>query len=205
MKSSPQIYDLLKKIEAYAADLGGVFSAADLANLIGARSKLAAARIINRCVKGGFLTRVQRGIYVTSAFDLQRLAMRLAPDCYISMDSALARHGLIGTVPERSVSAIHVGRRRRISTDQGMLFIYSIAPEMYFGFESAEFGVRMADPEKAFIDLLYFYTKAARFVIDPLSEVAVDKLDKRKVERYLRRYNNPRFIAFVKGLLHEKP
>jgi hypothetical protein len=75
---------------------------------------------------------------------------------------------------------------------------------MYFGFERVAFGIQLADPEKAFLDLLYFHAKGARFVIDPLKEVALDKLDMRRVERYLRRYRNPRFIAFVKGLLREK-
>jgi hypothetical protein len=59
----------------------------------------------------------------------------------------------------------------------------------------------MADPEKAFIDLLYFYVKGARYLIDPMSDVIVDKLNKKRLFAYLKRYKNPKFVKFVKGLL----
>jgi hypothetical protein len=59
----------------------------------------------------------------------------------------------------------------------------------------------MADTEKAFIDLLYFYVKGARFLIDPLKDVNIEKLDRKKLLAYLKKYKNPKFVKFVKGFL----
>lgn len=205
MNARTDYYPLLKRIEAYAPGLGGVFSAADLANLLGRRTPLARARILARLVRDGVLIRVQRGIYTTPSCDLWRLTMRIAPASYISMDAALAHWGLVGTVPERGVTAVHIGRPRTIATPCGTIRLSSISRNLFFGFVTIDHGVRIADAEKAFLDLLFFYTKGARFVVDPRQEVAVRKLNRRRLADYLKRYRNPRFVAFVKGLIREEP
>ena len=49
------------------------------------------------------------------------------------------------------------------------------------GFSTLKNGVRVADNEKAYLDLLYFYMKGARYVFDPLHEVRVNKLNPKKI------------------------
>lgn len=190
-----------RKIDRFAAELGGVFSIADLENLLGLPSKLSTARMIRRLIREGALVRASRGIYTTPACDLWRLSARLSPKSYVSMDSALAHHGLIGTVPERQLSALHAARRSVVSCPQGTVRLYSIAPQLLFGFERRHDGVAIADPEKAYLDLLAYHLRGVRFVVDPLKEVRLDLLNRRKLARYLKRYRNPRFVAFVKGVL----
>ncbi len=198
------ILSSIEAIRRVAPDLGGVFSAADLANLIGGGSALRNARARDRLVTEGVLVRVQRGIYAVPACDLWVLAMRISPRSYISMDTALARSGLVGTVAERSVRAIHPLRHRVITSSVGRIEFHALKEELFFGTRSLSNGVRVADDEKAFLDLLAFHLRGVRFPIDPLRDVAVDRLDRKKLEDYLRRYANPKFISFVKGVIREE-
>ncbi len=195
---------LVSAIEELAPGMGGVFSASDLANIIGGGSDLANARMRGRLVREGMLTRIQKGMYVTASCDLWVAAARVSGQSYVSMDSVLARNGLTGTVPVRSVSAIHPGRKRVIETVAGTIYLHALSEELFFGIDRRSDGVRVADSEKAFIDLLYYHTKGVRFAIDPRRDVALHKLDGSRIARYLKRYRNPKFVAFVKGVLGER-
>lgn len=192
------------KIVKFSKELGGIFSYADLSNIVGGGSNVANSRAIKRLVDENVLDKVQRGIYVTKTFDLWSLACRIDRNCYISLDSVLAKEGLIGTVP-KSVSAVRIApRRKRIRTPLGDIVYYSLKNDLFLGFEKDENGIFVAVPEKAYLDMLYFYTKGARFVIDPLQEVNISKLDKNKITNYLKMYKNPKFVKFVKGLIYEE-
>lgn len=199
MKSRINMALLVERVARMAPAMGGVFSSSDLANLIEAGSDLKNSRTIQRLVREGILFRVQRGIYTTKTPDLWLLAARLNEACYISMDSVLARNGLIGTVPDRSVSAVQPARNRVLDVPGGSINFYSISRNLMFGCRRSNNGVAVADSEKAFLDLLYYYTKGARFVVDPLTEVNLERLDRTKIKRYLKAYMNPKFVKFVRG------
>lgn len=197
------IINIVNDINRFAPDMGGSFSSSDLFNIIGSGSHLQNSRTIQKLVKLGVLFRVQRGIYTTKECDLWILTARLDQNAYISMDSVLAKNGLTGTLPSGSVSAIHPGRYKIIRAVSGNIYFHSLSKELFFGIEPLSTGVKVADSEKAFIDLLYFYTKGVRFAIDPIKDVLIDKLDKEKISKYLKRYKNPKFVKFIKGLIYE--
>jgi len=201
MKKPSALAKTVERIMELAAQMGGVFSSADLASIIAGGSDLYNQRMVNRIVNAGLISRVQKGFYVTKNFDLSLLAVRINEASYVSMDSALAMRAVIGTVPKRRLAVVHTGRKRKIITSEGMIIYYSIAPEFYFGFSKQPNGTNVADPEKAYIDLLYFYVKGARFIIDPFSDVHVESLNRKKLYEYLKRYKNFKFVKFVKGLL----
>ncbi len=202
MKKKLSVAILWERLQKLGADLGGVFSFADLCNLIGTGSQQQNKRIIKRLIRDGLLSKVQRGYYITKAPDLWQLGVRLRGNAYVSMDSILAKNLLIGTTPQRSVSFVYVGIGRKIlETPAGTLQFFSIRKDLTFGTNRLSNGVAVADSEKAYLDLLYFYAKGARFAIDPLSEVNVSKLDHAKLRRYLKKYRNPRFRTFVEGRL----
>ena len=190
----------LERINRLGPLSGGIFSYADLFSLIGASSPLQNKRVIKRLIKEKIIFKIKRGFYTTKNPDLWILACRMKKEAVISMDSVLAKNGLIGTIPEQSVSAVIPGGRREIiETPFGSIRYFSIKKELLFGFLPFPQGIRAADNEKAYLDLLYFYTKGARFVIDPLQEVNLRKLDRQKIKLYLKRYKNPKFVRFVKG------
>lgn len=196
---------LIDRIQKIGPALGGVFSYGDLFNLIGAGSVQRNQRTIKRLIREGVLFKIQRGLYAAKNPDLWVLGCRLKENAYVSMDSVLSKNLLIGTVPERSVSLVYRGLgRRTVETPFGLLRFFSIKEDLIFGTRKLPNGVTAADNEKAYLDILYYYSKGARFVIDPLKEVNVRKLNRKKVAQYLKKYRNPRFVAFVEGRLRER-
>lgn len=200
MKRGMELAAVVEKIMEFGPQMGGVFSTADLSSMIAGGSDLYNQRVIARLVRAGTLRRVMRGLYAAKNCDLFAVSARIGADSYVSMDSALAKSGLTGSVPQRSLSVVYTGRKKTIKLQVGDIHFYSIAPEFYFGFSRLLSGVNLADPEKAFIDLLYFHVKGARFLIDPLRDVDAKKLDRKKLISYLNKYRNPKFVKFVKGV-----
>jgi hypothetical protein len=204
MKQGPTIADVIERIRGLSASMGGVFSYGDLFNAIASGSAIKNKRMIKRLTREGVLFKVQRGYYVTKKPDLPSLACRLKPSVYVSMDSALAMNGIIGTVPEGTVSAVGPEiRKRTVEIPWGTIRFFSIKKYLIFGVSSLPNGVRIADNEKAYLDMLYFHAKGARFAIDPIHEVNVRKLNHKKLKKYLSFYRNPKFVRFVKGLADE--
>lgn len=203
MNKTNNIGSLVSKITRFAPSLGGVFTFSDLWNLIGLSSSDRNAKVINRLVREGILFKIRRGIYTTQNPDLWILASRLKKNACISMDSALAKNAVIGSVPLKSVCLIYPGPPQIVNTLFGQIQYFKIKKELIFGMRKMPNGAVVADDEKAYLDLLYYHCHGARFVIDPLTDVDVWKLDRNKIKKYLRLYKNPKFRKFVEGLLRE--
>lgn len=200
MKKTVSLSLLIERIQKFGPALGGVFSYGDLFNLIGVGSDQQNKRTIKRLVRDGILTKILRGFYTTRNPDLWVLGCRLKKGAYVSMDSILSKNLLIGTIPARSVSLVYNGlRRKTLETPFGLVRYFSIKKNLLFGISRLPNGVRNADSEKAYLDLLYYYTKGARFVVDPLAEIDLTRLNRRRLNLYLKKYANPKFISFVKG------
>src|SRR4030095_15929014 len=164
MKSRVSINALLEKVNSFGPELGGVFSFADLWNLIGLNSSDRVARAVNRLVREKSFLKIRRGVYTNKNPALWVRASRLKEKCYVSMDSVLAKNALIGTLPARSVSVVYGGTgRKTLETAFGSLRYFSIKKDLMFGTTFLKNGVVAADSEKAYLDLLYFYMKGARF------------------------------------------
>jgi hypothetical protein len=124
----------------------------------------------------------------------------MAPESYISFTTVLAQSLLVGTSPERRVIAAKIGRTRTYAALGYEIVHVGIAPHLFFGFETRD-GVKYADKEKAVLDVLYFHMRGRIFPFDLYSDIRFEELDQRKVERYLERYENPKFIAFAESIL----
>ena len=196
------LVSIADKIQELSHSMGGVFSYGDLCNIIATLSPLKDIRIINRMIQEGVLFKIKRGFYATKAPDLWVLASRLREGCAVTMDSVLAKNGLVGTLLARSVSAISPGgKKKTVQTPSGIIRYFSINPDLFFGIQKMKNGVQAVDNEKAYLDLLYYYVKGARFVFDPKNEVDLGKLDTKKMKKYLNLYRNKKFVTFVKGLI----
>lgn len=138
----------------------------------------------------GAIVRVKKGIYVFGSevrrrpFSLELLANILYGPSYISLQYALARHGLI---PEgvSEVTSVSLGRGKRFATPVGR-FSYQTVPAGVFWMgvdriELADGGAcLMATPEKALADALYL-TKGLRLA-NP-QEMGVYLADSLRIER----------------------
>ncbi len=178
----------------------GVFSKFDLQVLLAEPHPAAFVRRVGTLIEHDILRRFSRGWYVMEGFDLATLSQRIAPESYVSFETVLARHLIIGTNPERRVLAVKVGRTREYSNDGQSIEHVGISPQLFFGFETVD-GVRFADAEKAAVDVLYFHLRGRRFAFDIYSDMNVDRLDKGQLAEYIERYRNPRFISFAKQAL----
>lgn len=205
MNKDVSMIGLAQKVEKFAKPLGGVFTFANLSNLVGRGDSIKNRRVIDRLVKEEVVypIRKRNRIYITKDPDLWTLASRLKPECYITADAVLAKNLLIGTVPG-TISAVYKGREKKlIETPFGNIRFFSASENLMFGFTKIKNGVQVADSEKAYLDLLYFYQKGGRFVADPFQDIKTWNLDKKKIRKYLKAYKNPRFIKFVKNRLAE--
>jgi predicted transcriptional regulator of viral defense system len=130
------------------------------------------------------------------------IAQTLRKNSYVSLQSALAHHGLI---PERAVAVtcITTGRPEELHTDMGRYIFRHVATDYFFGYRQIEMVhgqmAFVATPEKALLDLIYLTPGADReaylrelrlqgletLLEDVLSD-AVARMGKPKLKRALR-------------------
>jgi len=132
-----------------------------------------ASALLSRLASRGFVRRLARGRWsVGVQANQEQLAGQLAAPwpAYVSLQSALFRHGLIEQVPE-VLYAVTLGRARRIRTPSGALSLHRIPPALFGGYETTDDGIQIATPEKAVFDLLYLApTRSRLFVSVPEME-----------------------------------
>lgn len=183
-----------REIEKWATELAGVFTIADLKVVLNENTEPTLYRAITTLVDSGMLIKVKRGIYATPEASLTTISSRIEPHAYISTGAVLARHAIIGSIPAHKVQAVKVGRPRLYACSLGVIEHLSISPHLYFGFTDGA-GVRIASPEKAFLDVCYFTYRGHRFSFDPDTDINLDALDFDQIKRDLNVYD-PRFVSF---------
>ena len=193
-----------QRLERHAAEMQGVFTVSDLRNLIAPASEVELFRCIRNLQANGVLRRFCKSIYVTENFNLEAVSCRINPESYISFGIVLSRHLLIGVIPAHTVTGVKVGRCRHYGNGMGAVIHLGINPDLMFGIEFKS-GIRLADAEKAYIDTLYFYQKGHRFPFDVFGDIDCGRLDKERINKYLKHYRNPKFVRFVENCLNVKP
>jgi hypothetical protein len=183
-----------------AAAQRGVFSKADLQTLLAEPHTAGFARRFRALEDNGVLRRFCRGFYVAESFDLPTLSQRIAPGSYVSLETVLARELLVGPRSERRVVAVKTGKQRSYEGLGYEVVHLQVAPHLVFGYSVAD-GVRFADAEKGALDTLYFHQRGRRYPFDIYTDITFEKLDRTRLESYLRRYRNPKFVTFARRLL----
>lgn len=198
MKSVSDGPKLLQECEN---QMGGVITQRDLANLMGlSRGSTLQARIA-RLIESGYLYRAKRGFYHTPAAKLETLAVRMFPQGYLSLGTAMSRRGLIGTRPQRVVDMlIPGGRPGEIETELGVIRVHIHKPAYHFGF-SYENLIPIALSEKAWVDCCYFHLRGLALPFNLQADVAWQHLEFRRIQEILHRYKNARFIRYVENIL----
>ncbi|MCC5848646.1 MAG: hypothetical protein JJU29_11170 [Verrucomicrobia bacterium] len=186
-----------KRLTQIAPDVNQVYTLDDLRVLYGEYSDSGLYKLVNKFISRGILTKMVRGVYAGEGADLFRVCQRLHPEAYLTCATALAKHLLIGSIPQKQVYAARVGRPRRYQTPLGAVNVFSLKPELYFGFKIEE-GLRIAEPEKAYLDAWYFTFKGAKFSFDLCSDVAREDLNRKRLDAYLALYDR-RFVHFFRN------
>jgi predicted transcriptional regulator of viral defense system len=126
-----------------------------------------ASVLLSRLAGRGFVRRLARGRWSTGAQpNREQLAEQVAAPspAYVSLQSALFRHGLIEQVPE-VLYAVTLGRARRVRTPAGTVSLHRMPPALFGGYETADDGTKVATAEKALFDLLYLSPTRSRLFV----------------------------------------
>jgi predicted transcriptional regulator of viral defense system len=164
-----------------------------------------ASVLLSRLASRGFVRRLARGRWSSSPQSNQaQLAELIAAPApaYVSLQSALFRHGLIDQIPE-VLYAITLGRSRRVHTTSGTVSLHRIAPALFGGYVTTDDGTKMATAEKALFDLLYLGPTRTRLFAS-LPELLVQRsFSWPEVARWAKRIAGRSRRAFVEQKLAE--
>jgi len=182
----------MRAIDAYA-DLRRfgkpVLTTADVALRLRV-SRSAASRTLGQLAARGLIQRLRHGLWSLEAdIDPLRVVEHLtAPlPAYVSLHTALHRHGMIEQIPQ-VVYAASLASTRRIVTAVGTFSIHRVGPEFFGGYVTdPTTQVKMATPEKALLDVLYL-TAARSRLFAKLPELELPRgFDVRECRRWIGR------------------
>lgn len=192
---------------------GGLFDETAVRNLLDDRSEAARKVLVHRAVSAGEIIRLRPGLFLlapefrkTHPHPFVVAAMLHSPS-HVSLESALAHHGLI---PEAvfQVSSVTSARTRTFHTPVGVFsFVRVPAADPRAGVQALKVDGRswafVATPLRAIADLIYtrrdvswakdglaFLTESMRIERDDLEEISFESLDEvcesRRTTDYLR-------------------
>ena len=178
-----------------------LFSVHDVAQLLDV-SKSSATFLVHRYNKKGWVVRYKRGLYAVQdelPSDLL-VANKLYEPSYISLEFALAYHGVIPeTVYEMTSVTTKATRKYNMG---GITFSYRRIKQPAFGGYQLEkqngIGYKIADAEKAFVDLHYFRLREGNASLERFDK---SKLNAKKAVKYAKSFDNEKLVALVSKLL----
>lgn len=137
------------------------FTTNDILTLSG-QTPPAATQALRRLAANKLITKVKHGIWENNLMEninpFEAIPYFTAPwPSYVSLYSALSDGMVIEEVPH-IIYGITAGRAKRIQSPIGTFHIHHLPEHQIWGYEIKRTGTRnypMADPEKAFLDLLY--------------------------------------------------
>ncbi len=171
--------------------------------LAGKDSPAEVRRQISRWLASGRLIQLRRGLYALASPHARELpdalavAARLRRSSYVSLESALAYHGVI---PEAVpiVTSVTTGRPRKFKTALGDFVYRHLHPSLFWGYQKVELGsgqpVSVAFPEKALLDLFHLTPGQVRRSFVEEIRLAPSHLDPGRLEQFAKRTAKPKLI-----------
>jgi predicted transcriptional regulator of viral defense system len=154
-------------------------------------SSAAVAEALKRQRKRGLLEKVADGVYLNklaTSVSARDVVNELVPDSYISLGTALAEWGLYSQNPI-ATTCVTTARGRKIKTASIDIVYRKISPGLFWGFteKKGRYGsYKIAEPEKAFLDWIYFTLKDGLDV--EFDEIQFGKLGRSRLVEYARKY-----------------
>ncbi len=146
------------------------------------------------------IIKLRRNLYVISneKIDIRLIANKIYEPSYISLEYALSFYDLIPDVSFQ-VTSVTTNKTNKFTNKLGNFFYRHLKRDFYFGFYYYE-NVLIAEKEKALLDYFYFNLKNIKMEKQYLRELRFQnmyQLNKRKIKRYLNRFNIKRLNYFV--------
>lgn len=160
--------------------------------------RVTAGRRLRGMDEAGLVRHLRRGLWALdpdiSPFALPPFLTAPFP-AYVSLWSALARHGLIEQIP-RQISVASLDRPRRIETSVATYSIHRLAPEVFGGYSGTEKSGYLATPEKALFDTVYVRVAAGGQAYFP-ELLLPGAFDPEAVSSWVERIPSPRLRTMV--------
>ena len=139
-------------------------------------SSASGGKLLRNLERAGLVRRLRHGLWL---LDLEADPFSIPPyltapfPAYVSLWSALSRHGMIEQIP-RQIFVVSLDRPRTLETPLATYSIHHIAPEVFGGYTGdAETGF-IATPEKALFDSVYLPAARRRGIHLPELELPDD-------------------------------
>lgn len=155
-------------------------------------SPVRASQILRALEHAGLVSRLRHGLWLLEPdpdpFSIPPYLTAPYP-AYVSLWSALSRHGMIEQIP-RQVFVVSLGRRRRIETTLATYSIHHFAPEVFGGYTGSSHTGFLATPEKAFFDTVYLGSARRSSVYLPELELP-ETFDESEITKWIQRIASP--------------
>ncbi|HEY5485087.1 MAG TPA: hypothetical protein VIJ80_00095 [Candidatus Cryosericum sp.] len=165
-----------------------IFRTVDFATLL-SRNMPSVRVELSRLVSRGMLNRVSKGLYLNpyNPPTQEELAMVLKPLAYISMESALARHGILSQSPF-TMTLVTTGSTDTVDAMNTRFEYHHLQSRWFIGYDRRD-TYDMAEPEKALCDLVYLRYRWARELSEDRMQSLLDDMDLAELHKVpLRRY-----------------
>ncbi len=171
-----------------------VFTTSDVLTLTGL-ARPAATQALRRLAVRGLIARIKRGVWVNLlVHDLnpwEAVSHLRAPwPSYISLYSALAEYGVFEEIPH-IIYAFSSASPKPYQTRMGSFHIHHLPSRHIWGYEIKRVGESLypiAEPEKAYLDLLYLALVPRSPIKLPPARFNSRRLDKGKLKKYAARF-----------------
>jgi len=152
--------EILKKLKAFEKPY---FKISDFEKIFGLKKESLYVKL-NRLVKSGLLKRLQRGLYevIFSEAQIEEIANQIYWPSYLSLESALAKAGIIDQIPY-TLTFVTPKKSKKIILGNREVEYRQIKKKLFFGYKK-EGKILIAAPEKALIDQIYFYSLGKAFL-----------------------------------------
>ena len=171
-----------------------VFTSADIITLTGL-TPAAATKALTRLAGQDLVSRIKKGVWVsTLSTDLNSYEavpyLRAPWPAYVSLYSALADYGVVEEIPHL-VYAVSTAPPKRYRTSIGEFSIHHLPERLIWGYavkQQGQASYPIAEPEKAFLDLVYLALIPRSPLELPHKRGRKWDLDKEKLKRYAARF-----------------
>jgi predicted transcriptional regulator of viral defense system len=165
-----------------------IFRTVDFATLL-SRDMPSVRVELSRLVSRGLLDRASKGLYL-NPYNLpteEELAMVLRSPTYISMESALARHGILSQSPF-TMTLVTTGSTGTIDTMKTWFEYHNLQSPWFIGYHRSD-TYDIAESEKALCDLVYLRYRRKRELSEERIRSLLDDMDLTALHKTpLRRY-----------------
>jgi predicted transcriptional regulator of viral defense system len=178
------------KVIANEARTGAIIRSDALANKIGI--PLQSVRVnLKRQQARGLVEHVTRKLYInklSASFDPRDLAAAISPQSYVSLESALNEWGVFSQSPI-ALTCVSTKQIHSIETTVAKITFRTIKKDLFWGYEErkTKYGkYKLAEPEKAILDWLYFRNRK-RQPLD-LDEFELQRVSRSRLLKYAEAY-----------------